>query len=93
MLPRTPGTASKVQMGPAGHLHRLPFPEGVETELQQPLRLILESGNGPDDVLVQTFGNEFLFHVRHETLFILAGGEFLYDFFAIAHNPGRSCDR
>ena len=80
----------QVQMGPAGHLHRLPFPERVQAEFQEPVRLLLEAGDGTDDVFVQALGNEFLFHVRHEAFLVLPGGEFLYDFFAIAHNPRLS---
>ena len=72
-------------MGPAGHFHRLPFPEGVEAEFQEPVRLFLESGNGPDDVLIQAFGNEFLLHVRHESFLVFAGGEFLYNSIGFAH--------
>ena len=72
-------------MGPAGHLHLLPFPERVQAEFQQPLRLFLQAGDGPDDVFVQALGNKLLFHVRHEALLILPGGEFLYDFIVFCH--------
>ena len=72
-------------MGPAGHLHRLPFAERVQAELQEPVRLLLEPGDGTDDVLVQALGNEFLFHVRHEPFLVLPGGEFLYDLVVFGH--------
>ena len=75
----------QVQMGPARHLHRLPFPERVQAEFQEPVRLLLEAGDGADDVLVQALGNEFLFHVRHETFLVLPGGEFLYDLVVFGH--------
>ena len=72
-------------MGPAGHLHRLPFAERVQAELQEPVRLLLEAGDGTDDVFVQALGNEFLFHVRHEPFLVLPGGEFLYDLVVFGH--------
>ena len=76
-------------MGPAGHLHLLPLAESVETELQQPRRLLFPRGNEPDNVLVKALGDEFLLYVSDEAFLVLPGGEFLYDLFVICHGSAK----
>ena len=66
-------------MRPVRLRHLLPFAEGVQPELQQPLRLFLPGRYLPDDVLVEPFGQEFLLNVRHEALLVFGGSDLLYD--------------
>ena len=63
-----------IQMTPFRGLHRLPFPECVETEVQKPLRLSLPLGNHPDNVLVQAFRDKFLLDIGDKTLLVFLGG-------------------
>ena len=63
-----------IQVTPFRGLHRLPFPECVETEVQKPLRLPLPLGNHPDNVLVQAFRDKFLLDIGDKTLLVFLGG-------------------
>ena len=58
-------------MSPFRHLHLLPPSEGVQPELQEPLRFVFLGGNQPDDVLIQALRYELLLHVCNKTVFIL----------------------
>jgi len=61
------------EMAPGRRRHLLPFTEGVQAELQQPLRLALAGGNGADDLLTQAFGHKFLLDLRDKALLIVPG--------------------
>ena len=80
-----------VQMGPVRHGHRLPLAEGVQPEIQQPLRLLLQAGDRADDVLVQALGHEFLLDIRDKAFLVLSAGEFLYDFLLFVHKSCFPC--
>ena len=74
-------------MAPLGHLHLLPFPEGIQAELQKPVRFLLQGRDGTYDVLVQALWNELLVDVRHESLLVLLRG-YPFDylvFFSLIH--------
>ena len=59
-----------VQMAPFRHLHLLPFAEGVQAEVQQPLRFAFPFRNHAYDVLVQAFRNKVLIHICDESFFV-----------------------
>ena len=67
----------QLEVAPVGFLHHLPFPESVQPELQQPVRLALLFGNHPYYVLVQPLGNIFLLYVSDKSFLIFLRGEFL----------------
>ncbi len=71
-----------VQMPPFRRRHPLPFAEGVETEVQQPPRLLLLRGNKAYDVLVQALGDELLLKIRHEAVFIFLPGD-VFDYISL----------
>ena len=65
-------------MSPFRHLHLLPPPEGIQPELQEPLRFVLLGRNKPDDVLIQSLRDELLLHFCHKAVFILLFRKFFY---------------
>ena len=82
----------EVQMGPRRLFHLLPFPEGVQPELQQPCGLLLPAGNQADDLFVEALRDQFLLHLRHEPLFVLPPGKFLYDMLVFVHKYAKIAD-
>ena len=63
------------EVAPAGRRHALPFTEGVQTEVQQPLRLSLLRRDEPYGVLREAFRNEFLLDLGFETFTVFPGGD------------------
>ena len=57
-------------MPPGRDSHLLPFAEGIQTEIQQPLRLLFLGRNQTDNILVQALRDEFLVHVCHESVLV-----------------------
>lgn len=70
-------------MPPGRFFHLLPFAEGVEPELKQPLRFLLAFGDMTYDILVQALGGELLLNVGDESFLVLLGG-YVFEYFV--HN-------
>ena len=60
-----------IQMTPLRLFHPLPFAEGVQAEVEQPLGLLLERRNGTYNVFIQAFRYINLLDIGNETLLIL----------------------
>ena len=58
-------------MRPCRHLHRLPFSESLEAELQKPFGFAFLRRNQPDDVLIQSCRHNIRLHVGREAVFVL----------------------
>ena len=75
-----------VQMRPVRLRHGLPLPEGIQAELQQPLRFFFPGRYHAHDLLVQAFRDELLLHIGHKAFLVLSGGKLLYDILVFRHN-------
>ena len=62
------------EVAPAGRRHALPFMEGVQAEVQQPLRLVLLCRDEPYGVLREAFGNELLPDLGFKPFAVFPGG-------------------
>ena len=60
-----------IQVCPSRHRHRLPFTEGFETKLKEPLRFILLRRNEPNDIFIQSCRYNFSLHIGSETVLVL----------------------
>ena len=68
-----------VEVRPVGLFQRLPVAEGLQAELQQPLRLLFLRGDEADDVLIQAFRHEIGLNVGHKAVFIVLACDFADD--------------
>ena len=60
----------QVHVPPGGLAQRFPVCKRLQTELQQPLRLMLEGRNLAHHILVESFGNHIRVDVGHKAIFI-----------------------
>ena len=59
-------------MSPMRHLQRQPMTIGFQSELQQPLRLLLLGRDDPDGLLVQSPMNHIGVNMRNEAILVVA---------------------
>ena len=77
------------EVPPLGRGHLLPLAEGIQTELQEPLRLLLLRGNGAYDIFVQSLRDELLFYICNKTLAVLLLCRRREDVFFFCHRLQR----
>ena len=62
-------------MSPSGHLASEPVAESVEPEVKQPLRLALEGGNLPNNLLVEPLWDYVGVDIGDKPVFVVALGD------------------
>ena len=77
------------EMPPLGRSHGFPLAEGIQTELQEPLRLLLLRGDGAYDIFVQSLRDELLFYICNKTLAVLLLCRRREDVFFFCHRLQR----
>ena len=76
-------------MGPVRHGHLQPFAVGAQTEVQQPLRLVLEGRKLADYVFIEALLKQMLFDLRLESFGIFLPGEVLYYLLIFTHRGAK----
>ena len=76
-------------MRPIRHLHGLPFTECFEPELQHPLRFFFLCGDALYNLLVESFGKEFLLEKGLKPVLVLGLSYFLYYNFVFVHRGAK----
>ena len=65
-------------MSPCRHIKSKPIAVGIETELKQPLRLLLLGRYKAYHLLAQAARYDVGINVGYKTIFVFAGGDILY---------------
>ena len=76
-------------MAPGRQLHLLPFAEGLQAELEQPVRLLLQGGELADYVFVEALLEQMLLDARLETFGIFLTGEVLNYLLIFTHRGAK----